>query len=147
MATQRTLSLIKPDGLEKGILGKIIARFEERGLKPVAMRLLRLTPQAAEGFYAVHRERPFFKSLVGSMTSGPILAMVLEGEEAVAKNRELMGATDPAKAVAGTIRKDFATDVEKNTVHGSDSAENAAIEIGYFFNSLELQSYDWKAKK
>ena len=147
MATQRTLSLIKPDGLEKGILGKIIARFEERGLKPVAMRLLRLTPQAAEGFYAVHRERPFFKSLVGSMTSGPILAMVLEGEEAVAKNRELMGATDPAKAIAGTIRKDFATDVEKNTVHGSDSPENAAVEIGYFFNSLELQSYDWKAKR
>jgi len=147
MAIQRTLSLIKPDGLEKGILGKLIARFEERGLKPVAVRLLRLTPQEAEGFYAVHRQRPFFKSLVEFMTSGPILAMVLEGDEAVSKNREIMGATDPAKAAAGTIRKDFATDVEKNTVHGSDSPENAAIEIGYFFNSLELQSYDWKAKR
>jgi nucleoside-diphosphate kinase len=147
MATQRTLSLIKPDGLEKGILGKLIGRFEERGLKPVAMRLLRLTPQEAEGFYAVHRQRPFFKSLVEFMTSGPILAMVLEGDEAVSRNREIMGATDPAKASAGTIRKDFATDVEKNTVHGSDSAENAAVEIGYFFNSLELQSYDWKSKK
>jgi nucleoside-diphosphate kinase len=147
MAIQRTLSLIKPDGLEKGILGKLIARFEERGLKPVAVRLLRLTPQEAEGFYAVHRQRPFFKSLVEFMTSGPILAMVLEGDEAVSKNREIMGATDPAKAAAGTIRKDFATDVEKNTVHGSDSPENAAIEIGYFFNSLELQSYDWKSKK
>jgi nucleoside-diphosphate kinase len=147
MAIQRTLSLIKPDGLEKGILGKLIARFEERGLKPVAMRLLRLTPQEAEGFYAVHSQRPFFTSLVEFMTSGPILAMVLEGEEAVAKNREIMGATDPAKAAAGTIRKDFATDVEKNTVHGSDSPENAAVEIGYFFNSLELQSYDWKARK
>ncbi len=147
MAIQRTLSLIKPDGLENGVIGKLVSRFEERGLKPVAMRLVRLTPQAAEGFYAVHRERPFFKSLVEFMTSGPILAMVLEGDEAVARNREIMGATDPAKALAGTIRKDFATDVEKNTVHGSDSAENAAVEIGYFFNALELQSYDWKAKK
>ena len=146
MAIQRTLSLIKPDGLEKGILGKVIGRFEERGLKPVAMRLVRLTPRDAEGFYAVHRERPFFKSLVGFMTSGPILAMVLEGEDAVAKNREIMGATDPAKAAPGTIRKDFATDVEKNTVHGSDSPENAAVEIAYFFNALELQSYDWKKK-
>jgi nucleoside-diphosphate kinase len=147
MATQRTLSLIKPDGLEKGLIGKIVARFEERGLKPVALKLLRLTPEAAEGFYAVHRQRPFFKSLVASMTSGPILALVLEGDEAVAKNREIMGATDPAKAVAGTIRKDFATDVEKNTVHGSDSPENAAIEIAYFFNAFELQAYDWKAKR
>jgi nucleoside-diphosphate kinase len=146
MAIQRTLSLIKPDGLEKGIVGKLVGRFEEQGLKPIAMRLVRLTPRDAEGFYAVHRQRPFFKSLVEFMTSGPILAMVLEGEEAVGKNREIMGATDPAKAAAGTIRKDFATDVEKNTVHGSDSAENAAVEIGYFFNALELQSYDWKKK-
>jgi nucleoside-diphosphate kinase len=147
MSTQRTLSLIKPDGLEKGIIGKVIARFEARGLKPVAMKMLRLTPTQAEGFYAVHRERPFFKSLVESMTSGPILATVLEGEGAVAKNREIMGATDPAKAAAGTLRKDFATDVEKNTVHGSDSPENAAVEIAYFFNALELQSYDWSGKR
>jgi len=146
MATQRTLSLIKPDGLEKGLVGKIVSRFEERGLKPVAIKLLRLTPAGAEGFYAVHRERPFFNSLVASMTAGPILAMVLEGDEAVAKNREIMGATEPAKAAAGTIRKDFATDVEKNTVHGSDSPENAAIEIAYFFNAFELQPYDWKKK-
>ncbi len=146
MATQRTLSLIKPDGLEKGIVGKIIARFEERGLKPVAVKLVRLTQAQAEGFYAVHRARPFFPSLVQFMTSGPILAMVLEGDDAVAKNREIMGATDPAKAAAGTIRKDFATDVEKNTVHGSDSPENAAIEIAYFFGQLELHPYDWKKK-
>ncbi len=144
MASQRTLSLIKPDGLEKGLLGKIIARFEEKGLKPVGLKLLRLTVPQAEGFYAVHRERPFFKSLCASMTAGPILAMVLEGDNAVAKNRELMGATDPKKADAGTIRKDFATDVEKNTVHGSDSPENAAIEIAYFFDQLQLQHYDWK---
>jgi nucleoside-diphosphate kinase len=144
MASQRTLSLIKPDGLEKGLLGKIIARFEEKGLKPVGLKLLRLTAPQAEGFYAVHRERPFFKSLCASMTAGPILAMVLEGENAVAKNRELMGATDHKKADAGTIRKDFATDVEKNTVHGSDSPENAAIEIAYFFDQLQLQQYDWK---
>jgi nucleoside-diphosphate kinase len=144
MASQRTLSLIKPDGLEKGIVGKIVARFEEKRLKPVAMKLVRLTQAQAEGFYAVHRERPFFKSLCQFMTSGPILAMVLEGENAVARNREIMGATDPKKADAGTIRKDFATDVEKNTVHGSDSPENAAVEIAYFFGQLELQPYDWK---
>ena len=144
MATQRTLSLIKPDGLEKGVLGKIVARFEERGLKPVAMKLLRLTDAQAEGFYAVHSQRPFFRSLIQFMTSGPILAMVLEGENAVALNREIMGATDPAKAAAGTLRKDFATDVEKNTVHGSDSPENAAIEIDYFFSHLEVQQYSWK---
>ena len=146
MATQRTLSLIKPDGLEKGVIGKIVARFEERGLKPVGMKLVRLGQAQAEGFYAVHRERPFFKSLVQFMTSGPILAMVLEGDDAVAKNREIMGATDPAKAAPGTLRKDFATDVEKNTVHGSDSPENAAVEIAYFFGQLELQAYDWKKK-
>jgi nucleoside-diphosphate kinase len=144
MATQRTLSLIKPDGLEKGLIGKIIARFEEKGLKPVAIKLLHLTGPQAEGFYAVHRERPFFKSLCASMTAGPILAMVLEGENAVLKNREIMGATDPKKADAGTIRKDFATDVEKNTVHGSDSPENAAIEIAFFFDQLQLHAYPWK---
>ena len=144
MAIERTLSLVKPDGLEKGVVGKLITRFEERGLKPVALKLVQLSVAQAEGFYAVHRERPFFKSLVQFMTRGPIVAMVLEGEGAVQKNREIMGATDPAKAAAGTIRKDFATDVEQNTVHGSDSAENAAVEISYFFSNLELLPYPWK---
>jgi nucleoside-diphosphate kinase len=144
MSLQRTLSLIKPDGLEKGILGKLITRFEERQLKPVAMKLVRLTHAQAEGFYGIHRARPFFGSLVKFMTRGPILAIVLEGEDAVQKNREIMGATDPAKAGPGTVRKDFATDVEQNTVHGSDSAENAAAEIAYFFNELEILPYDWK---
>ena len=147
MANERTLSIIKPDGLEKGIVGKIVARFEEKGLKPVAMRMQHLSKSEAEGFYAVHKERPFFGSLVTFMTSGPVVLMVLEGEGAIAKNREIMGATNPANAAPGTIRKDFATDVEKNTVHGSDSPENAAIEIAYFFRSTELVKYDWTAKK
>ncbi len=144
MPAERTLSLIKPDGLEKGLIGQIVARFEHAGLKPVAMTLVHLSQAQAEGFYAVHRERPFFQSLVQFMTSGPILAMVLEGEDAVAKNREIMGATDPAKAAAGTLRRDFATSIEKNTVHGSDSRENAAIEIAYFFGQLEIHPYGWK---
>lgn len=143
MSIERTLSIIKPDGLEKGVIGKIIARFEEKGLKPIAARLARLSSAEAEGFYAVHKERPFFKDLVKFMTSGPVLLMVLEGEGAIAKNREVMGATNPANAAPGTIRKDFATDVEKNTVHGSDSAENARIEIAYFFRETEIQSYPW----
>src|SRR6185436_19412528 len=132
---------LKPDALEKGIIGKVIARFEEKGLKPVAMRLHWLSAKEAEGFYAVHRERPFFKDLVSFMTSGPVVLMVLEGEGAVAKNREIMGATNPANAAPGTIRKDFATDVEKNTVHGSDSPENAKIEIAYFFRETEITPY------
>src|SRR5690349_16609918 len=144
MAIERTLSIIKPDGLEKGIIGKVISRFEEKGLKPVAIRLQRLSQKEAEGFYAVHKERPFFKDLVTFMTSGPVVLMVLEGEGAIAKNREIMGATNPANAAPGTIRKDFATNVEKNTVHGSDSAENAKIEIAYFFRETETQAYDWK---
>ena len=144
MAIERTLSIIKPDGLEKGIIGKVISRFEEKGLKPVAVRLQRLSQKEAEGFYAVHKERPFFKDLVTFMTSGPVVLMVLEGEGAVAKNREIMGATNPANAAPGTIRKDFATPVETNTVHGSDSAENAKIEIAYFFRETEIQAYDWK---
>ena len=144
MAIERTLSIIKPDGLEKGIIGKVISRFEEKGLKPVAVRLQRLSQQEAEGFYAVHKERPFFKDLVTFMTSGPVVLMALEGEGAIAKNREIMGATNPANAAPGTIRKDFATNVEKNTVHGSDSAENAKIEIAYFFRETEIQAYDWK---
>ena len=144
MATERTLSIIKPDGLEKGIIGKVVARFEEKGLKPVAMRLHSLSEKEAQGFYAVHRERPFFKDLVKFMTSGPVLLMVLEGEGAIAKNREVMGATNPANAAPGTIRKDFATDVEKNTVHGSDSPENAKTEIAYFVRETEIHSYNWK---
>ncbi len=144
MAIERTLSIIKPDGLEKGIIGKVIARLEEAGLKPVAMRMQWLSQKEAEGFYAVHRERPFFNDLVKFMTSGPVVLMVLEGENAIARNREVMGATDPKKAAPGTIRKDFATDVEKNTVHGSDSPENAKKEIAYFFRDTEQFSYAWK---
>ncbi|MFZ5467880.1 MAG: nucleoside-diphosphate kinase [Myxococcota bacterium] len=144
MAIERTLSIIKPDGLEKGVIGKVIARFEESGLKPIAARLTWLSKKEAEGFYAVHKARPFFNDLVSFMTSGPVLLMVLEGESAISKNREVMGATNPANAAPGTIRKDFATNVEKNTVHGSDSPENAKIEIAYFFRETELHSYGWK---
>jgi nucleoside-diphosphate kinase len=147
MATERTLSIIKPDGLEKGIIGKIVSRFEEKGLKPIAMRMHHLSAKEAEGFYAVHRERPFFKDLVTFMTAGPVLLMVLEGENAILKNREIMGATNPEKADPGTIRKDFATNVEKNTVHGSDSPENARNEIAYFFRETEIQKYEWTGKK
>jgi len=146
MAIERTLSIIKPDGLEKGVIGKIVARFEEAGLKPIAARMQHLSQREAEGFYAVHKARPFFKDLVTFMTSGPVLLMVLEGENAVARNREIMGATNPANAAPGTIRKDFATDVEKNTVHGSDSVDNAKVEVGYFFRETELTPYAWKKK-
>ena len=146
MALERTLSIIKPDGLEKGIIGKVVARFEENGLKPVAMRMQHLSTKEAEGFYAVHKARPFFADLVKFMTSGPVVLMVLEGEGAVAKNREVMGATDPKKAAEGTIRKDLATDIEKNTVHGSDSLENARIEVSYFFPEIEILPYEWKRK-
>ena len=146
MAIERTLSIIKPDGLEKGVIGKIIARFEEAGLKPIAARMQHLSQREAEGFYAVHKARPFFKDLVTFMTSGPVLLMVLEGENAVARNREIMGATNPANAAPGTLRKDFATDVEKNTVHGSDSVDNAKVEVAYFFRETELTPYAWKKK-
>lgn len=144
MAIERTLSIIKPDGLEKGVIGKIVARFEEHGLQPVAMRLAHLSPREAEGFYAVHRARPFFKDLVAFMTSGPVVLMVLEGENAIQRNRDIMGATNPANAAAGTIRKDFATDVEKNTVHGSDGPETAKTEIAYFFRETELHPYGYR---
>src|SRR6266496_27998 len=146
MAIERTLSIIKPDGVEKGFIGRVISRFESAGLKPVAVKMKLLSRAEAEGFYAVHRARPFFNDLVAFMTSGPVVLMVLEGESAVAKNREIMGATDPKKAAEGTIRKDFATDIEKNTVHGSDSAENAKIEIGYFFPETAICTYEWKKK-
>jgi len=147
MAIERTLSIIKPDGVEKGVIGRIISRFETAGLKPVAIRLARLSQAEAEGFYAVHKARPFFGDLVKFMTSGPVVLMALEGEGAIAKNREVMGATDPRKAADGTLRKDFATDIEKNTVHGSDSPENARTEIAYFFPEVQVHSYEWKNKK
>ncbi len=146
MAVERTLSIIKPDGVEKAVIGKIVARFEEKGLKPIAMRLTRLSQAEAEGFYAVHKARPFFADLVKFMTSGPVVLMVLEGEGAVAKNREIMGATDPKKAADGTLRKDFATDIEKNTVHGSDSVENARVEVSYFFPEVQIHGYEWTKK-
>jgi nucleoside-diphosphate kinase len=144
MSLERTLSIIKPDGLEKALIGKVIARLEEKGLKPVAIRMARLSRSEAEGFYAVHRARPFFAALVEFMTSGPVVLMVLEGEDAIARNRETMGATNPANAAPGTIRKDFATDVQRNTVHGSDSPENARIEIAYFFPEVQISAYEWK---
>jgi nucleoside-diphosphate kinase len=144
MAIERTLSIIKPDGVEKGIIGRVISRFESQGLKPVAAKMKRLSRAEAEGFYAVHKARPFFNDLVAFMTSGPVVLMVLEGENAVAKNRDVMGATDPKKAAEGTLRKDFATDIEKNTVHGSDSPENAKIEVSYFFPEIEVHPYEWK---
>jgi nucleoside-diphosphate kinase len=144
MTIERTLSILKPDALQSGVVGKILAKFEEAGLKPVAMKMMHLTPQEAEGFYAVHRERPFFRSLVSYMTSGPVIVQVLEGENAVARNREVMGATNPANAAPGTIRKLFAKSIEANSVHGSDSAENARAEIAYFFAQTELVKYDWQ---
>ncbi|MCP3166550.1 MULTISPECIES: nucleoside-diphosphate kinase [Myxococcus] len=147
MAIERTLSIIKPDGLQKGVIGKIISRFEEKGLKPVAIRLQQLSQKEAEGFYAVHKARPFFKDLVQFMISGPVVLMVLEGENAVLGNRDIMGATNPAQAAEGTIRKDFATSIDQNTVHGSDSLENAKNEIAYFFRETEVQPYDYTAKK
>ena len=144
MAVERTFSILKPDALQSGVVGRILAKFEESGLKPVAMKMAHLTQQEAEGFYAVHRERPFFKDLVKYMTSGPVILQVLEGENAVLKNREIMGATNPANAAEGTIRKLFAKSIEANSVHGSDSADNARIEIAYFFAQTELVHYDWK---
>lgn len=133
MAVERTLSIIKPDAVAKNVIGKIYSRFETNGLKIVAARMAQLTQAEAEGFYAVHRERPFFNDLVKFMISGPVMIQVLEGDNAVAKNRELMGATNPREAAAGTIRADFAESIDANAVHGSDSLENAAIEIAYFF--------------
>lgn len=144
MAIERTLSIIKPDAVERGLVGAIIDRFEKGGLKPVAIRLDRLSAAVAEGFYAVHRERPFFRDLVAYMTSGPVVVMVLEGENAIAANREIMGATDPAKAAAGTIRKSFAQSIERNSVHGSDAPETARAEVAYFFRATEQHSYAWK---
>lgn len=138
MSTERTLSIVKPDGVAKNVIGEIYTRFERAGLRIVAARMMHLTRAQAEAFYAVHRERPFFGELVEFMTSGPVMVQVLEGENAVARNREVMGATDPRKAAPGTIRADFAEEVTENAVHGSDSAENAAHEIAFFFRSDEI---------
>ena len=138
MAIERTLSIVKPDAVAKNHIGQIYARFEAAGLRIVAARMEHLSTARAEGFYAVHRERPFFRSLVDFMTSGPVMIQVLEGENAVAHHREIMGATDPAKAAAGTIRKDFAESIERNAVHGSDAPETAAQEIAYFFRPEDL---------
>jgi len=136
---ERTLSIIKPDGVEKNVIGEVIKRFETNGIKIAAMKMIQLSKTEAKGFYAVHKDRPFFDSLTDFMTSGPIVVMVLEGEDVIAKNRKLMGATNFEEAEDGTIRKDYATNIEKNVVHGSDAVETAAFEIGYFFNALEIQ--------
>jgi nucleoside-diphosphate kinase len=138
MSVERTLSIIKPDAVAKNHIGDIYARFEKAGLKIIAARMKHMTPGEAEGFYAVHRERPFFKDLVKFMTSGPVMVSVLEGDNAVAKHRDIMGATDPKKAAKGTIRADFARSIDENAVHGSDSLENARVEISYFFRTTEL---------
>jgi len=135
---ERTLSIIKPDGVARGLIGKVIQRVEGLGLKIVAMKMVHMTPAQAQGFYAVHRERPFFEGLTTFMSSGPAVAMVLQGENAIACWRDLMGATDYRKAAEGTLRREFATDIEKNVVHGSDGPDTAAFEIGYFFNRFEL---------
>ena len=138
MALERTLSIIKPDGVTRNLIGEVIRRFEKAGLKVVAARMVHLSQRDAEGFYAVHAARPFFKDLVKYMTSGPVLVQVLEGEGAIAKNREVMGATNPKNAAPGTIRADLAESIEANTVHGSDAPETAAVEIAYFFRSTEI---------
>jgi nucleoside-diphosphate kinase len=138
MATQRTLSIIKPDAVAKNVIGEIESRFEKGGLKIVAAKMLQLSEEKAGGFYAEHKERPFFKDLVGFMTSGPVIVQVLEGEDAIAKNRDLMGATNPKEAAPGTIRADFAETIDANAVHGSDSPESAEREIAYFFEADEI---------
>ena len=138
MAVERTLSIVKPDAVAKNAIGQIYSRFERAGLSIVAARMRYLSQKEAEGFYAVHRERPFFKDLVRYMTSGPVIVQVLEGEDAIARNRDIMGATDPKKAAPGTIRAELATSIEQNVVHGSDAPDSAAREIAFFFNSSEL---------
>jgi nucleoside-diphosphate kinase len=138
MPIERTLSIIKPDGVGRNLIGEVLRRFEQVGLRIVAARMAHLSQGEAEGFYGVHRERPFFKDLVKFMTSGPVMVQVLEGEGAITKNREVMGATDPKKAAKGTIRADLATSIDENIVHGSDAAETAAREIAYFFREIEV---------
>ena len=140
MAVERTLSIIKPDAVAKNVIGEIYSRFESNGLKVIASRMKHLSQAEAEGFYAVHRERPFFKDLVDFMTSGPVMIQALEGEDAIKKNRDLMGATNPKEAEKGTIRADFAESIDANAVHGSDAPETAAVEIAYFFATLDVHS-------
>jgi nucleoside-diphosphate kinase len=140
MALERTLSIVKPDGVSRNLIGEVYRRFETAGLRVIAARMMHLSRSEAEGFYAVHKERPFFKDLVGFMISGPVMVQALEGDNAILKNRDLMGATDPKKAAKGTIRADFAESIDANAVHGSDSAENAMAEIAYFFPSLNVYS-------
>jgi len=140
VAVERTLSIIKPDAVGQNVIGQIASRFESAGLQIVAMKMLQLDDELAGGFYAEHKERPFYKDLVGFMTSGPVVVQVLEGENAIAKNRELMGATNPKEAAAGTIRADFADSIDANAVHGSDSPESAAREVAYFFQAAEICS-------
>jgi nucleoside-diphosphate kinase len=142
MPLERTLSIVKPDGVRANLIGEVYRRFEKAGLSIVAARMLRLSQREAEAFYAVHRERPFFKDLVRYMTSGPVIVQVLEGEGAIARNRDIMGATDPSKAAAGTIRADLASSIEQNVVHGSDAPDSAAREIAYFFSTTELHPRD-----
>jgi nucleoside-diphosphate kinase len=139
MATERTFSIIKPNAVEKNVMGEIMSRFESKGLRIAAARFTRLSREKAEGFYIEHKDRPFFQSLIQFMTSGPVLLMCLEGENAVLANREIMGATDPAKAAAGTLRKDFADSIEANAVHGSDSLKSAERELAYFFEKSDIQ--------
>jgi len=140
MALERTLSIIKPDAVKKNVIGKILARFEQAGLRVIAARMMHLSRAEAEGFYAVHRERPFFRDLVDFMSTGPIMVQVLEGDDAIARNRELMGATDPSKAAQGTLRADFADSIDANAVHGSDAPDTARVEIAYFFAACEVFS-------
>jgi nucleoside-diphosphate kinase len=135
---ERTLSIIKPDGVKKGLIGEVIGRFEKAGLRIAAMKMIHMNKKEAEGFYAVHRGKPFYGSLTDFMSSGPCVVLILEGEKAISRNRELMGATNPKDAAPGTIRKEFAANVEQNIVHGSDAPETAAFEIAYFFNALEI---------
>jgi len=139
---ERTLSIIKPDGVKKGVMGDIVNRFEDEGLKIVAIKMIYMSKREAEGFYAVHRGKPFFSSLTDFMSSGPCVVMILEGEGAIGRNREIMGATDPSKAAEGTIRKKYASSIEVNTVHGSDAPETAAYEMKYFFSDIERFSYE-----
>ena len=142
MAIERTLSIIKPDAVAKNVIGPIIAKLEAGGLRVIAQRMLRMTPEQARGFYAVHKERPFYNDLVTFMTEGPVVVQVLEGEGAVLKNRAIMGATNPAEADAGTIRVEFGTSIERNAAHGSDSTENAAIEVAFFFSTAEMAALE-----
>ncbi|HHN65172.1 MAG TPA: nucleoside-diphosphate kinase [Nitrospirae bacterium] len=137
---ERTLSIVKPDGVKRGLIGEVISRFEKAGLRIVALKMLKLSKEQAMGFYIVHKDRPFYNSLTDFMSEGPIVVMVIEGEDAISKVREIMGATNPEEAAPGTIRADFASDIERNIVHGSDSPESAGFEISYFFSSLEINS-------